>query len=199
MSPSKGSVLPSLGAGAGSGALPGVGSCSPSCGVWPGSLNPAAYLLFFPFLGFLSLGSFLGFGVFTCFAFLGFFPGGDPMDPPSPPSGPGAGRFFGHAPRSSSLSGSSSGVVALSGEIMHLRMTIFHPPFEFDGLIVRIFFINIWEHGFVAVEAMLLSKVIDELINHPVSPLSTNQGSLHPGSHAVVGEPFHKTSHQVNL
>ena len=27
----------------------------------------------FPFLGFLGLGSFLGFGVFTCFAFLGFF------------------------------------------------------------------------------------------------------------------------------
>ena len=51
----------------------------------------------------------------------------------------------------------------------------------------------------MAVEAMLLSKVLDELINHPVSPFSTNQGSSHPGSHAVVGEPFHKTSRQMNL
>ena len=86
-----------------------------------------------PFLGFLGLGSFLGFGVFTCFAFLGFFPGGGPMDPPSPPSGSGAGCFFGCAPRSSSLSGSSSGIVALSGEIMHLRMTIFCPPSSLMG------------------------------------------------------------------
>ena len=86
------------------------------------------FLLFFPFLGFFGLGSFLGFGVFTCFAFLGFFPGGGPMDPPSPPSGPGAGHFFDYAPRSSSLSGSSSGIEDSSGEIMHLRITIFCSP-----------------------------------------------------------------------
>ena len=51
----------------------------------------------------------------------------------------------------------------------------------------------------MAVEAMLLSEILDELINHPVSPLSTNQGSSHPRSHAVVGKPFHKTSRQMNL
>ena len=82
---------------------------------------------FFSPAGFFGLGSFLGFGVFTCFAFLGFFLGGGPMDPPSPPSGPGAGCFFDHAPRLSSLSGSSSSMEDSSGEIMHLRITIFHP------------------------------------------------------------------------
>ena len=46
---------------------------------------------------------------------------------------------------------------------------------------------------------MLLSEVLDELIDHPVGPLSANQGSSHPGSHAVVGKPFHKTSRQMNL
>ena len=46
---------------------------------------------------------------------------------------------------------------------------------------------------------MLLSEVFDELIDHPISPLSTNQGSSHLGSHAVVGEPFHKTSRKMNL
>ena len=90
-------------------------------------------------------------GVFTCFTFLGFFLGGGPMDPPSPSSGPGAGRFFDRVPRLASLLGSSSGVVASSGEIMHLRMTIFRPPFELDGLTIQIVFINVWEHGCVAV------------------------------------------------
>ena len=51
----------------------------------------------------------------------------------------------------------------------------------------------------MAVEAMFLSEVLNELIDHPVGPLSANQGSLHPGSHAVVGKPFHKTSRQMNL
>ena len=51
----------------------------------------------------------------------------------------------------------------------------------------------------MAVEAMLLSEVLDELIDHPVNPLSTNQDSPHPGPHAVEGKPFHKTSHQMNL
>ena len=51
----------------------------------------------------------------------------------------------------------------------------------------------------MAVEAMLLSEVLDELIDHPVGPLSANQGSSNPGSHAVVGKPFHKTSRQMNL
>ena len=78
-------------------------------------------------------------------------------------------------------------------------MTIFCPPFELDGLSVRVSFVNIWEHGCVVVEAMLLSEVLDELINHPVSPLLTNQGSLHPRSHAVVGEPFHEASCQMDL
>ena len=43
----------------------------------------------------------------------------------------------------------------------------------------------------MAIEAMLLPEVLDKLIDHTVSPLSTNQGSSHPGSHAVVGEPFY--------
>ena len=80
-----------------------------------------------PFLGFFDLGFFLGFGVFTCFAFFGFFSGGGPMDPPSRPLGSGAGCFFDHAPRSSSLPGTSSGIEDSSGEIMHLWITIFHP------------------------------------------------------------------------
>ena len=61
-------------------------------------------------------------------AFLGFFLGGGPMDPPSPPSGPDAGCFFGHAPRSASLFGSSSCIEDSLGEIMYLQITIFHPP-----------------------------------------------------------------------
>ena len=51
----------------------------------------------------------------------------------------------------------------------------------------------------MAVEAMFLSEVLDELIDHPVGPLLANQGSSHPGSHAVVGKPFHKTSRQMSL
>ena len=51
----------------------------------------------------------------------------------------------------------------------------------------------------MVVEAMLLSEVLDELINHPVSPFLTDQGSSHPGSHAVVGKPLNKTSCQMNL
>ena len=65
----------------------------------------------------LAWGFFLGFGVFTFFAFLGFFPGGGPMDPPSPPSGPSAGCCFDHAPRLSNLSRSSSGVEDSSGRL----------------------------------------------------------------------------------
>ena len=135
--PSRGSVSPGLGGGVGPVVSPGGGFCSPiggvspgspSCGVWPGSHICEVFLPFFSFLGFFGLGSFFGFGVFTCFAFSGFFPGGGPMDPPSLSSGSGAGRFFDHAPRSSSLSGSSSSIVALSGEIMCLLMTILHPP-----------------------------------------------------------------------
>ena len=124
------------------GSLPRAGSCScingsspwwPTSGVSSGC---EVSLLFFPFLGFRGLGSFLGFGVFGFgfgldvpgFAFLGFFPGGGPMDSPSPPSGPGAERFFRWDTRSSSLSGSSSCVVSSSGEIIRLRITILHPP-----------------------------------------------------------------------
>ena len=176
-----------------------VGLTPPSAELGPDHSTWLPFWPFFSFLGFFGWGSFLGFGVFACFAFLGFFPYGGPMDPPSPSPGSGAGRFFDHAPRSSSWLRSSSGVVASSREIMHLRMTIFHPPFELDGLSIRISFIDIWEHGCVAVEAMLLSEVLDELINHPVSPLSTNQGSSHPGSHAIVGEPFHEASRQMDL
>ena len=224
--PSKGSVSPSLGIDVGTGALPGAGSCSPingaspgqpisgvspgspSCGVWPGSPvcgislgspSLAGFLLFFPFLGFCGLGSFLGLWVFTCFAFLGFFLGGGPMDPPSPPSGPSAEHFFGHAPRSSSLSGSSSGIVASSGEIMHLRMTIFRPPSSSMGSLSEL---SSSTYGSMAVwrlKPCFCLKFSRELIDHPVSPLLTNQGSPHPRPHAVVGKPFHKTSRQMNL
>ena len=139
-------------------------------------------LLFFPFLGFRGLGSFLGFGVFGFgfgfgvpgFAFLGFFPGGSPMDSPSPPSGPGAERFFRHGTRSSSLSGSSSCVVFSSGEI--IRLPDYHPasPFEFNWFLIRVTFVVIREHGCLAVEAMLLSEVINKFVNHCICPLSTD-------------------------
>ena len=94
-------------------------------------------LAFLRLLGLLWLGVFLGFWGLRRLCLLWFLPGWRPHGfTPSPPSGPGAGRFLGRAPRSSSLSGPSSCIVASSGEIMHLRMTILSPPFEFDGLIV---------------------------------------------------------------
>ena len=46
---------------------------------------------------------------------------------------------------------------------------------------------------------MLLPEILDKLIDHTVSPLPTNQGSSHPGSHAVVGELFYEASCQMNL
>ena len=77
------------------------------------------------------------------------------------------------------------------------RLCISGSPF--DGLAVRIVFVIVWEHGCVVVEAMLLPEVVDKLVDHTVSPLPTNQGSLHPGSHAIVGEPFYEASCQMNL
>ena len=99
----------------------------------------------------------------------------------------------------SSLFGSSSGIEDLSGEIMHLWITIFRPPLSSMGSPSESSLFIVWEHGCVVVVAMLLPEVVNKFVDHGISLLLTNQGSSHPGSHAIVGEPFYKASCQMNL
>ena len=160
---------PSLGAVLGTGSLPRAGSCScidgsspwwPTSGVSSGC---EVSLLFFPFLGFRGLGSFLGFGVLGFgfgfgvpgFAFLDFFPAAVPWI---------------HPLHHQALMLSVSFVVVQGLPVCPGLLPAWYPhqgrlcasglpscvPFEFNWFLIRVTFVVVWEHGCLAVEAMLL-------------------------------------------